>query len=111
VAESKKLVWVEINRDHTKGLVQKFNVSAYPSLIVLGKNQEKVYRFQSYKLPPDFLADLNQGLKRYDLYRSGAEWDTPDPRPVTICNTGTVETMKAPSDAVPAGMVFLGGDF
>jgi hypothetical protein len=57
------------------------------------------------------MADLAQGLKRYDLYKSGQEWDTPDPRPDTISGAGTVETTRAPSSAVPAGMQFLNGDF
>lgn len=110
VALSKKFIWVEVNRDHTPDIPKKFNVSAYPSLITLGKNQEKVHRFSSFKKPPEFIAELTEALKRYDLYVSGKEWDTPNPRPETITGEGTLEVFPAPSKAVPAGIAMLGGD-
>lgn len=110
MALSKNFVWVEINRDHTPGIPKKFYVSAYPSLIVLGAKREKVYRFQAYMKPKEFLGHLEEGLRRYALYKKGEEWDTPDPRPARIYNEGTLATFKAPSDKVPSGMAFLNGD-
>ncbi len=110
MALSRKFIWVLVDRDKTPDLPKKWNVSAYPSLIVLGAKQEKVHRWSGFQEPKPFLAQLEEGLKRYALYRDGKEWDTPNARPEKLCEDGTIETIKAPSDEVPSGMVFLGGD-
>lgn len=110
VALSKKFIWVEVNRDHTPEIPKKFNVSAYPSLIILGDKQEKIHRFDSYMKAKEFTKQLEEGLNRYALYRKGEEWDTPNPRPATICDEGGIKTFKAPSTKVPAGIEFLKRD-
>ncbi len=110
MAETAKYNFVVIDRDYTPDLAKKFNVSAYPSLIVLGKNQEKVHRFQAYMKPPELVAQLEEGLRRYDLYKSGKEWDEPTPRPEKITDAADVTILNAPVNKVPAGVVFLNGD-
>lgn len=110
IALSRKFVWVKINRDDTPEIPQRLSVSAYPTLITLGDRQEKIYRFQSYQQPAEFIANLNEALRRYRLYREGKEWDTPETRPSTICERGAIETIRAPSEERPAGITFLRDD-
>jgi thiol-disulfide isomerase/thioredoxin len=105
---SRKFVWVKVNRDDTPEIPKQFSVSAYPSLITLGDKREKIYRFQSYQKPPEFMKNLNEALRRHALYRAGKEWDEPEQRPASICANGSVETIKAPSEERPAGIAFLG---
>ena len=108
MALSRKFHWVLVNRDRTPDIPKRFSVSAYPSLITLGKNREKVHRFQGYKTPGEFKKRLEDALRRHDLYLEGKEWDTPDERPATICNEGTVESFPAPAEDVPSGITLLG---
>jgi outer membrane protein assembly factor BamB len=110
VAFSKNFTWVTVNRDHGGAdLCKRFAVSAYPSLILLGKDDEKIHRFSGFKKPKDFLAQLQDGLRRHALYKEGKEWDTPAERPETICDAATVETFPAPSEEGPSGLAFLSG--
>jgi len=83
-------------------------VSAYPSLLVLGRQAENVYRFSGFKLPPDFLPELDQGLQRYALYLKGEAWDSEPSRPGHIVDQGFVRAIPAPSSEVPSGLCFLG---
>jgi len=110
VALSRKFIWVLVDRDKTPELPKKWNVSAYPSLIVLGAKQEKVHRWSGFLEPKPFLAQLEEGLRRYALYKDGKEWDTPTARPEKLCDEGTIETIKAPGDDVPSGLVVIGGN-
>ena len=112
VALSRKFHWVEVNKDHAPGgdLVKRFNVSAFPSLMTISRAGKKIYRFQAYMKPPEFVAELTESLRRWDLYKSGKEWDDPKPRPETICTEGTLETFRAPRAGVCGGMAVLDGD-
>ncbi len=110
MAASRSFIWVVVDRDFTPDLAKTFNVSAYPSFIVLNKDQEKVHRFQAYMKPPDFIGQLGEGLKRYALYSSGQEWDEANPRAQLLTVEATVTTMNAPLNKVPAGIAFLKGD-
>jgi hypothetical protein len=109
VALSRKFRWIEVNRDHNPKIPKQFNVSAYPSLIVLGDKREKVYRFKSFKKPVDFIPELQEGLRRFDLYKKGERWDFLPPRKETICDGAEVQTFKAPSEEQPGGMAILAG--
>ena len=91
-------------------VVNQFNVSAFPSLITLGGEREKVHRFSGYKKPKDFLPFLEDALRRHALYRKGKKWDAPEPRPASICKEGTVETIPAPMEDVPSGITWQGRD-
>ncbi len=110
VAMSRKFHWVTVLRDSTPEITSQFNVTAHPSLMVIGDEQEKIYRWSGYTLPDPFMAELDEALRRNELYRSGAEWDEPDPRPASIIEVGTVRTMPAPSEEVPAALTILGND-
>jgi hypothetical protein len=110
VAMSRKFHWVTVLRDSTPEITSRFNVSAYPSLMVIGDDQEKIYRWSGYMRPEPFMAELDEALRRNDLYRSGEEWDTPDPRPASIIDVGRVTTIPAPSENVPSGLTTLRGD-
>jgi len=110
VAMSRKFHWVTVLRDSTPGITGRFNVTAHPSLMVIGDEQEKVYRWSGFSQPEPFLTELDEGLRRYELYRSGEEWDTPDPRPASIIDVGSVTKIPAPSEKVPSGMTMLDGD-
>ncbi len=109
MALSKKFRWVEVNRDHTPTIPKQFSVSAYPSLIVIGAKREKIYRFQSFMPPKEMIANLEEGLRRYELYKSGKKWDRRPPRAATICDDAAVQTFKAPSEEQPGGVAVLGG--
>lgn len=108
---SRRFHWVKINRDVTPELCEQFNMSAYPSLITLGDNLEKIHRFSSYMLPDEFKPRLLDALRRYDLYKAGEEWDDPEPRPArfTSDESFTTEQFDAPSEEVPAGFALLNG--
>ena len=111
MALSKRFRWVEVNRDHNPAIPKEFQVSAYPSLIVLNDKREKVYRFQSFKKPAEFIPELNEGLRRHKLYKAGKKWDLPPPRPQSICDVRGVEvqTFQAPSEDQAGGAAVLAG--
>lgn len=110
MARSEKFHWVTVNRDVTPEIPKRFSVSAYPSMLVLGRNEENIHRFSSFMEPPEFLRHLDEGLERYARYRDGAAWDRPTRRTKALTSAGTVRTLGAPSYAVPSGIVALGED-
>jgi hypothetical protein len=110
VALSRAFHWVEVNRDHTPEITRRFNVSAHPSLITIGRNEEKVHRFSGYAEPDPFIDRLSDALRRYALYQNGEEWDRSHPRPERISESGIIATIPAPSDEVASGMTRLGPD-
>ncbi|GEM_PF-1610368 len=107
---SRRFHWVTINRDVTPELCERFNMSAYPTLLTFGDDLEKVHRFSGYALPDAFKPKLLDALRRYDLYKAGKEWDDPESRPNRITDDEhiAIESFKAPSEEVPAGIAFLG---
>ncbi len=110
VAKSRDFHWVTVLRDSTPEITERFNVSVHPSLMVINKNQEKVYRFSGYKQPAPFIEELDEALRRYRLYSDGEEWDIPAPRPNSFIDAGRVETLDAPSEEVPSGITILNED-
>jgi len=88
--------------------VARFDVHAFPTLLTLGDQDEKIHRFSGFQKPDAFTASLEDALARYALYRAGKEWDEPEPRAPSITSEGTVELMPAPSEEVPNGLAFLG---
>ncbi len=109
VAASTDFHWVEVNRDHDPANDEYFNVSAYPSLIAVNLKREEIYRFSGYSLPPVFLTELEEALRRWALYRTGRVWDEPKPRPRRILDSGSLSNLPAPSEEVPSGMTVLAG--
>lgn len=109
-ATSRRFHWVTVDRDSIPDVARYFNVSAWPSLIAIGDEREKVYRWSGYERPGPFLERLEEVRRRYDLYRQGEAWDVPDPRPDRIVDSGTIRTRPAPSEKVPSALVVLGPD-
>jgi hypothetical protein len=107
---SEEFIWVKVNRDDTPDIPKRLNVSAYPSLLTLGKDQENIFRFKSYQEPPEFTGNLQTALQRYALYKQGKDWMLPPERPARVVDEGEVKPLKAPSDDVPGGLTSL-GDF
>jgi hypothetical protein len=83
-------------------------VSAYPSLLVLGREAENIYRFAGYEPPADFLPELDKGLARYAQYQKGEAWDIEPPRPAHIVDQGFVRSIPAPTMETPSGLCCLG---
>ncbi len=101
---SRKFHWVYVNRDETPEIPKRLNVSAYPSLLTLGKDEENIYRFKSFQEPPEFIGNLNQALARNELYRKNKEWMIPPERSDRIIDEGIITNSAAPSDSVPGGI-------
>jgi hypothetical protein len=101
-------VWVEVNRDRTPEIPERFQVSSYPSLLVLGYERENVHRFSGFKKPPEFLVELEQGLRRFASYRRGEEWDKKEPRAPAILDGMKVTTLPAQSEELPSGIARAG---
>lgn len=106
---SRKFRWIEVNRDHTPKIPSEFQVNAYPSLMVIGGKREKIYRFKSFMKPAEFMSHLQEGLKRFALYKKGEAWDLRAPRPESICDGAMVQTLAAPSEEQPGGVAVLRG--
>jgi hypothetical protein len=101
---------VTIDRDRTPEIPKRFNVAAYPSVLVLGAADENVHRFQGFAKKEVHRARLEEALRRHALYREGKPWDAPDPRPAAIAEGEGVSSLPAPSDEIPGGIAALGED-
>ena len=107
---SREFHWAAVDRDRTPEVPQRLNVSAYPSLLVLGKEEENVHRFEGFCKKQELVGRLHEALRRFALYRAGKEWDAPTPRPEKIADGPGISSIPAPSDGIPSGMASLGGD-
>jgi hypothetical protein len=110
VEESRRFIWVYVDRDVTPEIPKRFSVSAYPTLLTLSPDGKKIHRFAGYREKAPLLELFADALRRHELYKQGKEWDTPAPRPERICETGTLTALPAPSDAVSGGMSAFGDD-
>lgn len=110
VERSRAFHWVTIDRDRTPEIPKRFNVAAYPSVLVLGREEENVHRFQGFAKKEVHLARLEEALRRHALYREGKPWDAPDPRPAAVAEGEGVSSLPAPNDDVPGGIAALGED-
>jgi hypothetical protein len=91
VAKSKQFHWVIVNRDYTPAITKRFNVSAHPSLAVLGPREENIHRWSGFKEPERMLPFLNEGLARWKLFQAGKDWSVPTPRPEALINDDDAE--------------------
>lgn len=103
-------MWVEADRDRSPDLPKTYNVSAYPTLLAINAKRERIHRFEGYKKPADLEVELEEALRRWDLFKKGEEWDAPTSRPERICGEGEVSTFRAPSEENPDGIAFAGED-
>ena len=99
-----------VDRDKTPAIPKRLNVHAYPSLLLLGPQEENIHRFQSFMLPDRFLRELAEGQRRWKLYREGGDWGALPTRPTWAVEKGHLDSLPAPSDAVPGGIVRCGQD-
>lgn len=109
VAKLQGFHWVWVDRDHTPEPPKRFHVSAYPSILVLGPRDENVHRWSGFPGLDKFLPQVEEALERHALFAAGKTWDTPTPRPDTICAEAKVTTFPAPSEEIPNGITFCGG--
>ncbi|HKB17362.1 MAG TPA: hypothetical protein VKF62_14940, partial [Planctomycetota bacterium] len=77
---------------------------------VVGSRQEKIHRWAGFKSGPELRAELEEALRRFELYRRGDVWDAPASRPARICEEGEVVTVPVPSKGMPNGITLLGED-
>ncbi len=109
VAKLQAFHWVWIDRDHTPAVPKRLNVSAYPSLLVLGQNDENVHRWSGFLAVDKFLPQVDEALQRYELFRAGKTFDTPTPRAPVITTDADVRTFAAPSEEIANGITSCGG--
>ena len=108
LATSRRFHWVCVDRDITPEVPKRLNVTAYPSLLVLGPEDENVHRFQGFAKRDELVERLEEGLRRWELFRAGEAWDVPTPRPGALTDERAVTTLPAPSEDVPAGIAAHG---
>ncbi|HET6204835.1 MAG TPA: hypothetical protein VFI25_18760 [Planctomycetota bacterium] len=77
---------------------------------MIGAKQERIHRFAGFKTADGLRAELEEALRRFELYRRGEVWDAPATRPARICDEGEVATVPAPSEELPNGIAVLGED-
>jgi hypothetical protein len=100
---------VVVDRDVTPELPKKFSVNAYPSMLVLSPKEENIFRWSGYADTEPYLQQMRTALARYELYKSGKEWDAPEPRPAGISNIGVTKVLNAPADDRLSGLCYVGG--
>jgi hypothetical protein len=110
VARSREFHWVVVDRDRTPDAPKRWHVSAYPSLLLLGPQEQNIHRFSGFKPADGFLVELEDGLRRWALFRDGKDWDAPRPRPEQPFRVPDGAVVPAPSDDVPGGVERLGDD-
>lgn len=82
---------------------------AYPTLVTIEpKGRKKIHRFSGFLEAKPFKGKLDEALERWDLFKAGKEWDEAASRPSKICDEGELESIPAPSDEVPGGLVLQG---
>lgn len=110
IAEARNFHWAAIDNDKTPEISKRFNVSSFPSLLVLGKKDENVHRWSGYRKPEQFLPYLADALRRYALYVKGEEWSTPLGRPAKILDEKDVVSVRAPLDEIGSGLATIGDE-
>lgn len=101
-------IWVHPDPNHRFELVSRFNVDAYPTLLVLGPNEENVHRRSGFLASRQLAEFLEEGRHRYELFLDGQEWDALPPRPGRVSDRYEFETMPAPSQLQPSGLAIIG---
>jgi hypothetical protein len=55
-------------------MYKQFNPIGWPTILVLGNNDENIYRFQHVSSPSGFVANLKTALVKHGLYKAGKDW-------------------------------------
>jgi len=101
--------WVLYDKSRDKAELNDFHVFTFPSILVLGPENENIHRIEGFRPPPMFLADLDEALRRYSLFEKGEKWDARKPRPGTLFPGRKTETMGLPIDEPGHGVTFVEG--
>ena len=94
---------VVIDRDVTPELCKKFAVNAYPSMVVLNADEQKLFRWSGFSDSAFFIKQLTESLARFALFKAGKDWDYDEPRAATI-GAGTSSTRPAPASGIVQGV-------
>jgi hypothetical protein len=101
--------WVMLDKEADKEELAPLHVFAFPSILILGPKNENIYRFSGFRLPTNFLADLDEALRRYSLFEKGEDWDTKKPRPSTLFPGKKLDTIPLPINEAGHGITFVDG--
>lgn len=105
----RRLVWVLPDLERSQELRARFHVVGFPTLLLLGPGEENIHRTAGY-LGPKALSDfLREGLRRYELFARGLDWDVPAPRSDRLSPKYEFDTLPAPSSDFPNGIAFIDG--
>jgi hypothetical protein len=93
----RRLVWVLPDLERGQELGARFHVAGLPTLLLIGPGEENIHRTAGY-LAPKALSDfLREGLRRYELFARGLDWDVPAPRSDRLSPKYEFDTLPAPS--------------
>lgn len=100
---------VVIDRDFTPELCSKFNVSAYPTMLILNKEERRIFRWSGFTDTEYFLSQVAESLDRFAIYMKGEDWDPTPTRPETVADSGKCGAFPAPVDDMVSGLEIAGG--
>lgn len=103
------LVWVLPDPERSHELRARFHVDAFPTLLLLGPNQENIHRTAGFLAPAALSDFLREGLRRYELFSRGLDWEVRAPRSDRLSPRYEFDTLPAPSSDVPKGIAFVAG--
>lgn len=101
--------WVLMDKDKQRNELADFHVLGTPSVLVLGPKDENVYRFEGFKPPTVFLAELHRAQGRYELFMKGEAWDPRPPRPASLLTGRKLESVPLPINEPVHGVAFVEG--
>jgi hypothetical protein len=105
----RRLVWVLPDLERGQELRARFHVVGLPTLLLLGPGEENIHRTAGY-LAPKALSDfLREGLRHYELFARGLDWDVRALRSDRLSPKYEFDTLPAPSSDCPQGIAFIGG--
>jgi serine/threonine protein kinase/thioredoxin-related protein/uncharacterized protein HemY len=100
----KMYIPVKINAEIKGDLRRKYKVNAFPTLIIVDGQGNKLDEIIGFKEPPEFLEDLNSGLEIYQKY---AESATLGDRQITEASNLEDGKLLAESKHMPLMVVFV----
>ena len=104
-----RMNWVEVDRDDDPQLTKRFNVTNFPSFLVIGEKDENIHRFDGLKTLSRFVDELELGVAKYDKYLAGEDW-TKSALPIPlISDEGQIRELPAPSEDRPSGVAYHDG--
>ena len=102
-------VWVLPDPESSHELRARFHVNAFPTLLLLGPNEENIHRTAGFLEPKPLSDFLREGLRRYEIFSRGLAWDDRAPRSDRLSPRYAFDTLPAPSSDRPKGIAFVAG--